>query len=98
VIDWGSGQYEQTAAELHPIAEHVIAAELEISAAAPEAYAARQSEHPMQIAAPATLEPVGVYDEVMERVATIRCQRNEDPAAFRVRSPYRIIRLRHAPA
>lgn len=73
-------------------------AELEITAPSLEAFAERQSGHPMQIAARAALEPAGVYDEVDARVKTILRERNEDPDAFRVHSPYRIIRLRHATA
>jgi hypothetical protein len=38
---------------------------------------------------------IGHYEQT---VATILRERNEDPAAFRVHSPYRVIHLRRASA
>lgn len=71
-------------------------AQLTITAPSPDDYVERQREHPMQLRARAVLEPAGTYAEVTERIAATLRGHNEDPAAFRVTSPYRIIRLHHA--
>jgi SAM-dependent methyltransferase len=95
---WHEDHKVRELAERHGATAEFEDTELVITAPSPEAYVERQAGHPMQIAARAALESAGTYDDVMREVATIFERRNEDPGSFRVTSPYRIIRLRHATA
>ena len=55
----------------------------------------------MSVAGRPVLERAGSYSEVREQAVAILREGNEDPAAFRVTSPYRVIevtRYRGGPA
>jgi SAM-dependent methyltransferase len=68
---------------------------LTITAPSPEGYfAANEAHHPMSVAGRPLLERAGRYDEVREQAIAVLRQGNEDPAAFRVSSPYRIFEIR----
>jgi len=65
----------------------------------PEAYfAANEQRHPMIVAGRPVLERAGTYRHVRERALAILREGNEDPGAFRVSSPYRLIEIRHLTA
>jgi SAM-dependent methyltransferase len=71
--------------------------ELHIEAASPEAYfAANEQSHPMSVAGRGVLERAGTYSKVREQALAILRTANEDPDAFRVFSPYRVIDLRRS--
>jgi SAM-dependent methyltransferase len=67
---------------------------LVIEGASPEAYFAIGEEyHPMSVAARPLIERAGTYAPIREEaIATLRAG-NEDPDAFRVTSPYRVLRI-----
>jgi hypothetical protein len=66
-------------------------------AASPEGYlAGPQAEHPMHIAQRPLLERAGTYDATREQMLAVLREGNEDPAAFRVTSPYLVARSTHA--
>jgi SAM-dependent methyltransferase len=68
---------------------------LEFTGESPEAYFTRGQEgHPMSIAARPVLEQAGVYERVRADALAALREGNEDPAAFRITSPYRIVILR----
>ena len=68
--------------------------ELRITAASPEAHLrANEQHHPMSIAGRAVLERAGVYGEVRDQALAILREGNEDPRAFRVASPYRVLEI-----
>jgi SAM-dependent methyltransferase len=68
---------------------------LRITAASPEAYfEANELQHPMSVAGRPLLEAAGTYDEARARALTILREGNEDPQAFLVSSPYRVIEVR----
>jgi hypothetical protein len=50
----------------------------------------------MSVAGRPVLEHAGSYSEVRERALAILRERNEDPEAFRVSSPYRVIGVRRS--
>jgi SAM-dependent methyltransferase len=93
---WHEPEVVSELASRHGAVAELEDAELVISAASPDDYLHRQSQHPMQLAARAVLEPAGTLAEVQAEVAAALRDSNEDPSAFRVRSPYRLIRLRPA--
>jgi SAM-dependent methyltransferase len=65
---------------------------LTITADSPEAYFdANERSHPMSVARRPVLEHAGSYRDVRERALAILRDGNEDPDAFRVSSPYRVI-------
>jgi SAM-dependent methyltransferase len=67
---------------------------LRITAESPEAYfAATERSHPMSVAGRPVLEHAGSYSEVREQALAILREGNEDPTAFRVSSPYRVIEI-----
>jgi SAM-dependent methyltransferase len=68
---------------------------LSIIAESPEAYfAANEQRHPMIVAGRPVLERAGTYSQVREQALAILREGNEDPQAFRVSSPYRVIEIR----
>jgi SAM-dependent methyltransferase len=68
--------------------------ELRITADSPEAYLrANEQHHPMSLAGRAALERAGTYGEVRDRALAILREGNEDPCAFRVASPYRVLEI-----
>jgi SAM-dependent methyltransferase len=71
--------------------------QLEIAAASPEAYfEANEHQHPMSVAGRPLLERAGTYSEVRERALAALHEGNEDPQAFRVSSPYRVMEIHPA--
>jgi SAM-dependent methyltransferase len=67
---------------------------LTIEAGSPEAYfAVAEEHHPMSLAGRPLLERAGTYAALREEAIGVLRAGNEDPAAFRVTSPYRVIRL-----
>ena len=66
--------------------------QLSITAASPEAYLeANEQQHPVSVAGRPVLERAGTYGQVRNEALRILRQGNEDPQAFRVTSPYRVI-------
>jgi SAM-dependent methyltransferase len=51
-------------------------------------------DHPMWLAARVVLEQRGEWDAVVERATAVLAGANEDPAAFRITSPYVVATLR----
>jgi len=72
---------------------------LVIEGASPEAYfAAGEATHPMSVAMQPLLDRTGRYPELREAAIAALREGNEDPAAFRVTTPYRVYRLTRRPA
>ena len=70
---------------------------LSITAESPEAYfVANEQLHPISVASRPVLERAGTYADVREQALGILRQGNEDPEAFRVSSPYRVIEVSRA--
>jgi SAM-dependent methyltransferase len=68
--------------------------QLSITAASPEAYVeSAEQHHPMSIAGRAVLERAGTYRQARDEALAILRRGNEDPQAFRVSSPYRVIEV-----
>ena len=68
--------------------------QLRITAASPEAYLeANEQQHPVSVAGRPVLERAGTYGQVRNQTLRILRQDNEDPQAFRVSSPYRVIEV-----
>ena len=68
-----------------------------ITAASPEAYIeANEQQHPVIVAGRPALERAGTYSQVRNEALGILRQGNEDPQAFRVSSPYRVVEV-HRP-
>jgi hypothetical protein len=69
--------------------------QLEITAESPEGYfEANERQHPMSVAGRPVLEQAGTYGETRDRAIAALREGNEDPEAFRVSSPYRVIEIR----
>jgi SAM-dependent methyltransferase len=69
--------------------------ELLITGQSPESYFdANEHQHPVSVAGRPVLERAGTYAEVRERALEVLREGNEDPEAFRVSSPYRVIEIR----
>ncbi len=67
---------------------------LRITAASPEAYLeANEQQHPVSVAGRPVLERAGTYGQVRNEALRVLRQGNEDPQAFRVSSPYRVIEV-----
>jgi SAM-dependent methyltransferase len=67
---------------------------LTIEGESPEAYfAVAEEHHPMSLAGRPLLERAGTYPVLREEAIGVLRAGNEDPAAFRVTSPYRVVRL-----
>jgi SAM-dependent methyltransferase len=65
-----------------------------ITAASPEAYLeANEQQHPVSVAGRPVLERAGTYSQVRSEALRILRHDNEDPQAFRVSSPYRVIEV-----
>jgi SAM-dependent methyltransferase len=68
--------------------------QLHITAASPVAYfESGEQHHPMSIAGRVVLERAGTYRQVRDEALAILRHANEDPQAFRVSSPYRVIEV-----
>lgn len=62
--------------------------------ASAEAYfAANEATHPMSVAMRPLLDATGGYQDLREEAIAVLRDGNEDPAAFRVSSPYRVYRF-----
>jgi len=69
--------------------------QLRITAASPEAYFDANEQHqPMSLAGRPLLERAGTYRDVRDAALAILCEGNQDPDAFMVSSPYRVIEVR----
>jgi SAM-dependent methyltransferase len=67
---------------------------LVIEGTSPEAYfAAGEVSHPMSVAMQPLLDRTGRYPELREAAIAALHEGNEDPGAFRVTTPYRVLRL-----
>ena len=65
-----------------------------VTAASPEAYLeVSEQEHPVSMAGRPVLERAGIYGQVRDQALRILREGNEDPKAFRVFSPYRVIEV-----
>jgi SAM-dependent methyltransferase len=53
-----------------------------------------ERDHPLSLAGRGLLENAGTYDATRERAVAVLEEANEDPGAFLVHSPYRVIELR----
>jgi hypothetical protein len=70
--------------------------ELPILAESPEKYlTAAEQLHPISLAWRPALEQAGTVEAVREEAPAVLREGNEDPSAFRVRSPYRVTEVRH---
>lgn len=70
---------------------------LELSAASAEAFLeAELGDHPLWIGARAALEPAGRMEAVYRRALEILEAGNEEPGAFRIRSPYALASARRS--
>jgi hypothetical protein len=70
---------------------------LRITAASPEAYfAANERSHPMSVAGRSVLQQAGSYNDVRKQALAILRNANEDPQAFSVSSPYRVIEVKRS--
>ena len=68
-----------------------------ITAASPEAYVdANEQQHPVIVAGRSALERAGTHSQVRDEALCILRHGNEDPQAFRVSSPYRVVEV-HRP-
>lgn len=84
-------------AATHAARIHVHEGLLSITATSPEAYfEANQRSHPMSVAGRAALSQAASYEAVRQEALTILREGNEDPEAFRVSSPYRVIAVSRA--
>lgn len=72
------------------------AGDLRIVAESPEAYLAANQRHPMSVAASPLLEGAGTLEATRQRALAVLREGNEDPSAFRVTSPYRVIQVRRS--
>ena len=71
--------------------------QLSITAASPEAYVeANEQQHPVIVAGRSALERAGTCNQVRNEALRILRHGNEDPQAFRVFSPYRVVEV-HRP-
>jgi len=69
-------------------------AELAVEGSSPEDYfAIAESHHPMSVAGRPLLERAGTYPALRQEAIAVLRAGNEAPGAFRVRSPYRVMRL-----
>lgn len=68
--------------------------EVQFNGESPEAYyEAQEQNHPMSLGLRPVIEGAGLYDEVRREGIAVLRDGNEDPSAFRVTSPYRVLEL-----
>lgn len=73
----------------HGFEVELHAHELPFTASSPSAYVSEQlATHPLWLATRHALGPRGTWDDLASRLVDLFTERNEDPAAFRVTSPY----------
>ena len=85
-------------AAAHGVTASFEDAEISFTAASPEAFAAADEEHPIRVTARPVLERAGTYHDVSAQILKVMREANEDPAAFRITSRYRIHRVERAAA
>jgi SAM-dependent methyltransferase len=91
---WSDTQAVGELAARHGAELQVHDGELQIVGASPEAYfEAHQSSHPMSLAGRPLLERAGSLAAVREQALAALREGNEDPGAFRVTSPYRVLEV-----
>lgn len=91
---WHDPDAVRALAARHDAEIQVYDAKLTITGESPEAHFATNEEmHPMSIAGRPVLERAGTYSGVREQALAILREANEDPQAFRVSSPYRVIEV-----
>lgn len=79
----------------HGASVHAYEGEIQFSGGSPEGYFETQAQsHPVSVASRRLLEDAGLYDEVTREATAVLRDGNEDPTAFRVTSPYRVLELR----
>ena len=79
----------------HDVEVRIHDGQLRITGASPEAYLeAGQRDHPMSIAGRPLLERAGTYQQVLGEALAILREGNEDPTAFRITTPYRVVEVR----
>lgn len=94
-IKWYDPDSVRAAANGHGVTAAFHDGEIGFTATSPEQYLdLNQTHHPMSLAARPLLEEAGTRDQVLAEVLEILKAGNEDPEAFRVTSPYRIVELR----
>jgi SAM-dependent methyltransferase len=92
---WHDGAAVSELAAAHGAEVRLHPGELVATASSADAYfAAHEREDPMSLAGRPLLERAGTYDEVRAQALAILREGNEDPQAFRVRSPYRVVEVR----
>jgi hypothetical protein len=94
---WHEPDAVRELAARHDAVIQVHDAQLKITGESPEAYfASNEQTHPMMFAGRPILERAGTYRGVREQARAILREANEDPQAFRVSSPYRVIEIRRS--
>lgn len=94
---WYDPESVRAAAARHGVTAAFHEGEIGFTAASPEDYLdSNQANHPMSLASRPLLEEAGTLDQVLAEALQILKAGNEDPAAFRVTSRYRIVEL-HRP-
>jgi SAM-dependent methyltransferase len=93
-FDWHDPAAVAALAAAHGATVAAEDASLPILSGSPEAYfAVAEEHHPMSLAGRPLLESAGTYAALREEAIGVLRAGNEDPAGFRVTSPYRVIRL-----
>jgi hypothetical protein len=91
---WHDADAVQGLAARHRARVQIHDGQLRITAASPEAYLeANEQQHPVSVAGRPALERAGTYSQVRSEALRILREGNEDPQAFRVWSPYRVIEV-----
>ncbi|HEY2654886.1 MAG TPA: methyltransferase domain-containing protein [Solirubrobacteraceae bacterium] len=91
---WHDPDAVRELAARHDAEIQVRDAQLDITGESPEAhFAMNEQTHPMSIAGRPILERAGTYEGVREQALAILREANEDPQAFHVSSPYRVIEI-----
>jgi hypothetical protein len=91
---WHDADAVSELAGAHGARVEVHGGELRITGDSPEAYLdGNMQHHPMSIAGRPVLERAGTYGEVRAQALDILRRENQDPAAFCVFSPYRVIEV-----
>lgn len=94
-VSWHEPSEVAALAARHGLAVEAAERSIVFTDSSPADYLAGElREHPMALSARAVLEPAGRFDEVQQEALAVLKDGNEDPAAFRVTSRYRILTLR----
>jgi SAM-dependent methyltransferase len=92
---WHDPEVVGELAARHGARVHVHDGRLSITAKSAEAYFdANEQLHPLSVAGRSVLERAGTHSQVRDQALAILRDGNEDPRAFRVSSPYRVIEVR----